>query len=122
MIKDCRKLKMWQLSYRLCLEIHKITKEFPEEEKDGLAWQLRKTALLIPSNISEGYSRESTGYCLGAMKMSYVSLLELQIQLRIAKDLKFIKRDVFDKLGGRCDEICEKIRVIIDRLEKKPAN
>ena len=122
MIKDCRKLKIWQLSYRLCLEVYRITKEFPEEEKDGLAWQLRKTALLIPSNIAEGYSRESTVHCLGALKISYVSLLELQIQLRIAKDLKFIKSDAFDKLGGRCDEICEKIKVIIDRLEKKSAN
>ena len=118
MIKDCRKLKIWQLSYKLCLEIHKATKDFPEEEKDALAWQLRKTAVLIPSNIAEGCSRESTAHYLAALKFSYLSLLELKVQLRIARDLKLIKKDIFDRLDRRCDEICEKISVIIKKLEK----
>jgi len=43
MLKNYKELKVWQKSYELCLEIYKITKRFPKEEKYGLT--LRKKTL-----------------------------------------------------------------------------
>jgi hypothetical protein len=56
MLKNYRELKARQRSYRLCLEIYKITKRFPNEERYGLASQIRRAALCVSSNIAEGYS------------------------------------------------------------------
>jgi len=58
-LKSYKDLKVWQRSYQLCLEIYKITKGFPDEEKYGLTSQLRRAAVSVPSNISEGYGRKT---------------------------------------------------------------
>ncbi|MBW1821908.1 MAG: four helix bundle protein [Deltaproteobacteria bacterium] len=48
-----KELKVWQRSYKLCLEIYKMTKRFPNEERYGLTSQIRRTAVSVPSNIAE---------------------------------------------------------------------
>jgi four helix bundle protein len=55
MLKNYRELKVWQRSYRLCLEIYKITKRFPNEERYGLTSQVRRAAASFPSNAPEEY-------------------------------------------------------------------
>jgi len=51
-------LIVWQKSYKLVLEIYKITKDFPKSETYGLSQQMQKYAVSIPSNIAEGYGRK----------------------------------------------------------------
>ena len=58
MLKNYQELKVWVKAYNLCLEVYRLTKRFPEEEKYGLTLQLRRSAVSIPSNIAEGYGRE----------------------------------------------------------------
>ena len=53
------KLDVWNISRELNKFIYQITKEFPNEEKFGLTSQIRRSAISIPSNIAEGYGRES---------------------------------------------------------------
>ncbi|KAF0141368.1 MAG: S23 ribosomal protein [Stygiobacter sp.] len=53
-MKNFRDLKIWSASHNLALEIYKITKDFPSEEKFGITSQLKISALSIPTNISEG--------------------------------------------------------------------
>ncbi|MFC1812433.1 four helix bundle protein [Thermodesulfobacteriota bacterium] len=50
MLKNYKELKVWQKSYKLCLAFYKITKQFPNEERYGLTSQIRRAAVLIPSN------------------------------------------------------------------------
>ena len=52
-----RDLKVWQKAIELVKEIYGITKDFPKEELYGLSAQMRRAAVSIPSNISEGYRR-----------------------------------------------------------------
>jgi four helix bundle protein len=54
---DFKKLKVWQLSKELAVELYKLSHGFPKEEIFGLTNQLRKSAISIPSNISEGCGR-----------------------------------------------------------------
>ena len=58
MLKNYKELKVWQRSYQLCLEIYRITKGFPKEERYGLTSQIRRTAVSVPSNIAQGYGRK----------------------------------------------------------------
>ncbi|MGQ9647305.1 MAG: four helix bundle protein, partial [Thermodesulfobacteriota bacterium] len=52
MLRTYKELKVWQKAYGLCLEIYKVTKNFPKEERYGLTSQIRRAAVSIPSNIA----------------------------------------------------------------------
>ena len=56
------KLKVWQLSRNLVVEVYKIANVFPDEEKFGISNQIRRSAISIPANISEGSGRKSSKY------------------------------------------------------------
>ncbi|MFH1338889.1 MAG: four helix bundle protein [Candidatus Omnitrophota bacterium] len=84
-------LIVWQKAYRLVLEIYKVTKEFPKEEMYGLAQQMRRAAVSIPSNIAEGYARQHKLEYKQFLSMAYSSLAELETQVMLARDLKYIR-------------------------------
>jgi hypothetical protein len=67
-----RDLKVWQKSYGLCLDLYRITKKFPKEERYGLTSQMRRCAVSIPSNIAEGYGRKTTADYLRSLIKSLV--------------------------------------------------
>jgi four helix bundle protein len=56
--RSFKDLIVWQKSYKLVLEIYKITNDFPKSEIYGLAQQMRRASVSIPSNIAEGYGRK----------------------------------------------------------------
>ena len=72
MLKNYRDLKVWQKSYGLCLDLYRITKKFPKEERYGLTSQIRRCAVSIPSNIAEGYGRKTTADYLRSLIKSLV--------------------------------------------------
>ena len=57
-IKGFEDLKVWQKSHELVLEVYKVTQQFPNEEKFGLASQIRGSAAFVAANIAEGYKRQ----------------------------------------------------------------
>jgi four helix bundle protein len=71
MIKNYKELKVWQKSYRLCLEVYRVTKGFPKEELYGLTSQMRRAALSIPCNIVEGYGRKTTPEYISSLYIAY---------------------------------------------------
>ena len=85
-------LIVWQKSYNLVLEIYKITEGFPKTETYGLAQQIRKAAVSIPSNIAEGYGRKHKAEYNQFLSIAYGSLLEVETQYLLAVDLKYINK------------------------------
>ena len=81
MLKNYRELKVWQRSYRLCLEIYKITKRFPNEERYGLTSQVRRATVSVLSNIAEGYGRKITPEYIRFLYIAYGSICELETQI-----------------------------------------
>lgn len=81
------------------LAVYELTKKFPEDEKFGLVSQMRRAAVSITSNIAEGFSRDSYTDKKHFYVMSHSSLTELQNQLLIARDVKYIKEEVFRQLA-----------------------
>ncbi|MBP1746845.1 MAG: hypothetical protein H6Q54_1460 [Deltaproteobacteria bacterium] len=59
MLKSYKDLDVWKKAYQFCLKIYKITKSFPEEERYGLASQMRRASVSITCNIAEGYGRKT---------------------------------------------------------------
>lgn len=91
MLKNYQELNVWKKGYKLCLEIYLITKDFPEEERYGLTSQIRRAAVSVPSNIAEGYGRQTTKEYTQSLYIAYGSICELETQTLNAKDLGCIK-------------------------------
>ena len=89
--KGHRDLLVWQKGMALVTEIYRVTKEFPKDELYGLTNQLRRAAVSIPSNVAEGYARNSRNelqhHFLGQARGS---LAELETQIEIAMNLGYM--------------------------------
>ena len=95
MISDYRKLEGWQKSILLVQEIYSTTKDFPNDEKFGLVAQMRRAAVSIPSNIAEGKMRGTDPEFKRFLFIALGSGAELETQLEIAKNNKFLSEDIY---------------------------
>lgn len=89
------KLHAWQSANKLVEEIYALTDEFPPSEGYGFISQIRRAALSVPSNITEGYHRNTRKQYRYFCNVAYASANELNIQLNLAKKLLFLPPDHF---------------------------
>ncbi len=122
MLKNYKELKAWQKSYKLCLEIYRITAKFPNEERYGLTSQIRRSAVSIPSNIAEGYGRKTTVDYIRMLYISYGSVCELETQILLAGDLGLIEKGELGTAKKDIAEIERMLKALIKSLENKPLN
>ncbi len=94
-IKNFTDLTTWQEAHKLVLLIYKLTKGFPRDEYFGLINQIRRAVVSITSNIAEGFSRNSYKEKSQFYSMALGSLTEVQNQLIISRDLKYITEKEF---------------------------
>ncbi|MBT3282711.1 four helix bundle protein [bacterium] len=112
-IRKFTDLKVWKEAHVFVIEIYKITKEFPSEEKFGLISQMRRCAVSITSNIAEGFGRNTAKDKVRFYSIAKGSLFELQSQLYIAKDLDFIKEDYVNSSEEKIELISKLISGLI---------
>lgn len=98
-IKKFTDLNAWKEGHKLVLTIYDITKIFPKEEIFGLTSQIRRCAVSITSNIAEGFSWQSYKEKLQFYSISLGSVTELQNQVLIAKDVKYITEEQFKNIA-----------------------
>ena len=91
--KSYQELDVWKKSRELANLAYVVTKSFPKEEIFGLTNQIRRSAVSIPSNIAEGCGRNTSKDTLQFLFISRGSLYELETQLLISYDQKFISVD-----------------------------
>jgi len=96
--KPYKNLLMWQKSNNLVLEIYKITKKFPTDEKFGVTSQLRRASLSIPLNIVEGYARRSSKEFRHFLNIALGSLAETEYLLELCTHLSYISETTYKKL------------------------
>jgi four helix bundle protein len=104
-IKDFKKLKVWIISNKLSLEVSKLVKTFPRDEKFDLAGQMRRAARSIPSEISEGFSRFHFNDKLTFYERARASLDELYNHFDEALANKYIDQTVYLYYARKMDEI-----------------
>ena len=118
-IKTYRDLIIWQKYLALVTEIYKITKIFPKDETYGLTAQMRRCAVSIPSNIAEGYGRNSSSDYVRFLRIAMGSLYELQTQLEISLNLKYLKADDFKKFYESSREVERMLSSLIRKMNTK---
>ena len=104
-IRTYRDLIVWQKAMALVLETYRLPKRFPKDETYGLVAQMRRCAVSIPSNIAEGYGRNSTSDYVRFLRIATGSLYELQTQMEISSKLEYLKRADFDRLYESSREV-----------------
>ncbi|WP_309608862.1 four helix bundle protein [Flavobacterium sp.] len=116
-MKTFRDLLIWQKSMVIVTNCYIITSNFPKEELFGLTSQIRRCAISIPSNISEGYGRGTNKDYHRFLKISLGSLFEFQTQIEIAFNLKYISENDFDKIYEESREIERMLSSFIKKIK-----
>lgn len=96
---------VWRKAMDLVVEIYRLSQTFPSAEKYGLAAQMQRAAVSIPSNIAEGHARKSSGAFINHLSIAAGSLAELETQLMLAERLEFCPVEVSRSLLTCTDEI-----------------
>jgi four helix bundle protein len=96
-VKSFEDLTVWKDARIFTNKIYLLTKQFPNEELYGLTSQIRRATVSIMSNIAEGFDRYSTKEFINFLVISRGSISEVQNDLFIAKDLKYINDDEFQQ-------------------------
>ncbi|MBF6607848.1 MAG: four helix bundle protein [Flavobacterium sp.] len=115
-MKDYRKLNVWVKGHQLVLEVYKTVGAFPKEELFGLTSQMKRSAASIPTNIAEGCGRKSEKDFCRFLVISFGSANELEYQVILATDLKFITADEATSLLENIEEIKKMLSGLMSKL------
>ncbi|RKS01997.1 four helix bundle protein [Flavobacterium sp. 102] len=118
-MSNFRNLQVWQKSMTLTTNIYFSTKSFPKEEIFGLTSQIRRSAISIPSNIAEGFGRDSNKDYLRFLNFSIASLFELQTQLEIGKNIEYITTQEFNKIYEDSRELERMLVSFINKIKER---
>ncbi len=112
-----REFKVWQRAIKLTVEIYKISKFFPAEERFGLVSQMRRCAISVPSNIAEGASRKSDKEFAQFLAISNGSICELETQFFVAYELEYLKNEDFERLSDEINQLQKMLYVLINKFD-----
>ena len=117
MTESYRKLIAWQKSKALALDIYRCTREFPKDELYGLTSQMRRAAISVPSNIAEGSGRHSRKEFLQFLYHARGSLLELENQVEIARDLEYLDATTCASILRKAEELGRILNGLVNRFQ-----
>ena len=115
-IKSFKDLKIWQKGIEIVSDTYILTKKFPKEELFSLTSQLRRSAISIPSNIAEGFKSFYNKEYKQFLFITLGSCAELETQIIIAKELKYINENEEAKLVEKLDHVCRMTSNLIKKL------
>jgi four helix bundle protein len=115
-IRNFKDLDIWRLGKDIVKDVYLISSQYPKEEVFGLVSQMRRAAVSIPSNIAEGFNRFFNKEYKQFLFIALGSCAELETQLEISNDLRFINDELKIKLVDKLDHESRMIRSLIKKL------
>lgn len=114
-----RDLKVYQLSYKLAMEIFEITKSFPKEEKYSLVDQIRRSSRSIPANIAEAWKkRKYPKMFVSKLHDAAGEAGETEVWLDFAKDSGYLALNKYKKLFSEYDEVNKMLYGMVAKHDK----
>lgn len=105
MSRSYRDLIAWQKAMQLVTDVYRFSESFPKHELYGLASQIRRSAVSVPSNIAEGQAKNSPREFLQFLGYAKGSLVELETQIQIAENLGYGSPQAAEKLMEKTEEL-----------------
>jgi four helix bundle protein len=115
-ISNYRDLIVWQKAVDLVVEVYRSTKGYPPEERFGLALQMRRAIISIPSNIAEGQGRSTRKDYVHFLRIARGSVQELETQVIISLRLELISKETHDALLDLLGEVGRLLNGLIRSL------
>jgi four helix bundle protein len=116
-----RDLRVWQLGMELVIAVYDQTRGFSKEEMYGLTSQMRRSAVSVPSNIAEGKGRSTDRDRSLFFCHARGSLLELETQILIAQQLKYLVPLEAEKLMAHSSQLGRMLNALIQSV-RNPEN
>src|ERR1035438_4671842 len=120
--RSYRDLIAWQKAMKFVTQIYEVTQRFPSEERYGFTNQLRRASVSVPSNIAEGQARFSQKEFHHFLSMARGSLVEIETQLLIARNLKYISEANADTLLAAADVLGRILNGLIASIKSRADN
>jgi len=114
-------LILWQKAMDLAVQIHLLARRLPKFETFGLASQIRRAAVSIPSNVAEGAARHTTREFLQFLYIARGSCSELEAQLTLTAQLGYAPQADVAPVLARCDEVGRLLNAVITALHRRIA-
>ncbi|HPP61756.1 MAG: four helix bundle protein [Anaerolineae bacterium] len=123
-LKGFRDLRVYQLAYKLAMDIFRESKSFPKDEKYSLTDQMRRSSRSIAANIAEGFrKRQYPKMFLSKLADADGETAETQVWLDFALDCEYLSKEEHDELLSRYEEIGKMLGAMMSMPEKFiPAN
>lgn len=112
-------LFVWQNSMQLVSDIYLITRDFPKREQFGITDQIRRAAVSIPVNISEGAARKLPGEFYQFLRISFGSLAEVETLLIIAFNLGYLPASSYEELHKQIFTITNQLNKLLQAIKQK---
>ena len=119
MLKSYRDLLVWQKAIELALLVYRMTEGFPKREIYGLASQLRRAGVSVPSNIAEGYGRGGRREYLQFLSVAQGSLKELETQAILAQRLAYVTSSQAERVLSDSEVVGKMLGSLIRSLKAK---
>ena len=116
-MKNHKDLDVWKKSIDLVAQIYEMSKCFPKEEAYGLQGQIRRAAVSIPANISEGASRNTKREYIQFLYIALGSASEVETHLIISQRIGFLS--AIDEALSNVENIKKMLNGLISYLKKK---
>ena len=112
-----KELVIWQKSMDIAVNVHELTKGFPDDEKFGMTSQIRRSCYSIPSNIAEGFGRKNRKEFTRFLRIAIGSAFELQTQIELSKRIGYIDQEIAANISLNLDEIGKMTNSLISKME-----
>jgi len=117
--RGCRDLKVYQMSYKLALEVHEITKVFPKEEKFSLTDQIRRSSRGVPAGIAEAWKkRRYRKMFIAKIVDAAGEAAETEVWLDLSKDFGYLDEAKHRDLADKYEEVSKMLSSMIEKADK----
>ena len=118
-MQDYHKLKVWEKSHALAIDVHRIAGGFPRVEGIGLTGQLRRAVLSVPANIAEGAAQPGNTEFCRFLRIALASAAETDYHLLAARDLGLLEPSAYEELCARTTEVRRMLGGLIKKVSAK---
>jgi four helix bundle protein len=118
-LRHFRDLEVYQQAFALAMEIFRITKRFPQEERYSIIDQIRRSSRAICANLAEAWrKRKYIAVFKNKLSDSMQEASETQCWLEFSSACEYIDKTTFDKLDSECENIIAKLNAMDRNAEK----
>lgn len=119
LIRHFYDLEIWKDSHVLCIEVYRLTENFPKRESYGIIDQMRRASSSVGANIAEGFGRFHYKEKIKFYYNARGSLCEVQNFLFLSQDLGYANKEAARNIFIKYENLNKRINQFISSVQKK---